>query len=616
MSSTTRMRLFVVLLVVSTAAACNKMPAPFEVADRSPRSDIDAPFDPPEMYPGWAYDNEHYMKPAEPLAPEPRVKDGDPLHYFTNKKLVMVRQPGGYTPEEVPRVAIWWTDNNGFHWHKAGYFGRQQSFFPFEVEEDGDYGIRFVGPGQEPAINTPAYPERVYHVDTHLPEVEVAIEPEKSWYYVGETITISWRAEDYHLIEYPASIRMLMDFTADEPKVIELQRDLDDEGSITYVIPPEALDHEIRFRVDAPDRAGNLGIVHSYALQVVEEFPEEGEMEDVTADAGEWPEETVVQASELVGMAPDTNELDREEAVANVGDIVVTNEADDTPEWGMPRTQAGDTADTDEAADVDNSMLYFESEETESEPMKDTTEPAVDVEGRPGDDLVDAEPAIFPFIGETARPPSDDGQLRWEGPTMPVFPDGQTSDKQRAASGQIDVNAAVPADVPSNDTLSRTVGAKPADQENPEPYDEVVSPEARRGPDEVLVYPPIEHEIENVGTTAAREKLDALFHGALSVVDPTRGNGLLVPLPATVEEKTPVEGLATAHPWRILGDVLNSPLQTVWVLPQARFSYGLGRMFEGRYLADHPSLRPVAEPGAVNQAIAGVQPDAESAILP
>lgn len=286
--------LVVLLAAVSTTACSENMPAPFWKKDRTPHAGADAPFDPPNTYHEWAYDSPSYMKPAQELTPEAKVKAGDPLHYFTKDKVVMIRRPEGYTPEETPRVGIWWTDNNGFHWNKAGYFGRGQSFFAFEASDDGDYGIRFVGPGQEPALHSLPLPERVYHVDTALPEVAVVVEPEQSWYHVGDTVTIAWTAEDYHLIEYPVRVGLLTDFTGDDQQAVELQRDLANEGSITYTIDQNSLDHEIRFRVDALDRAGNLGIAISFALQVVAETPEaelgdEQIYNDETMSSGDGP---------------------------------------------------------------------------------------------------------------------------------------------------------------------------------------------------------------------------------------------------------------------------------------------------------------------------------------
>ncbi len=93
---------------------------------------------------------------------------------------------------------------------------------------------------------------------------------------------------------------------------------------------------------------------------------------------------------------------------------------------------------------------------------------------------------------------------------------------------------------------------------------------------------------------------------AVSTVDLTHGNGLLVPLPATVETKPDAEHLATAHPWRILGDVFSSPIQTVWLLPDPRLNFGWRPVIHGRFLADNPLLRAVAEPASLTATFAGI----------
>lgn len=260
-----------VLPVVALSLACSQQkPAPFEPEQQTVRDDREAPFNPPERYPEWAFDQPEYLRPAKPETPAPAARPNDPQHFFTNKRVVMVEQPGGYTPEETPRIAIYYTNDNGFHWKKAGYFGREQSYFPLETDNDGDYGVNFVGPGQKPEEQTPAYPARMYHVDTMLPEVTVNIDPEKTWYAVGEDIRISWEAKDPHLEQFPVRIGMLMDFTASSHDLIELQRDLPDDGSIDYHISSETEGHEIVFRVEALDRAGNLGLAYSHALQIKE----------------------------------------------------------------------------------------------------------------------------------------------------------------------------------------------------------------------------------------------------------------------------------------------------------------------------------------------------------
>ncbi|MFO0972267.1 MAG: hypothetical protein U1A27_02345 [Phycisphaerae bacterium] len=283
------------------AAGC-QMPKPFALKDRTPRSDKQAPFDPPNSYPEWAHDAPYYQKPAEELKMAPKARPEDPDHFFTSKRVFPIRQPGNYTPEMLPRVAVWYTDNNGFEWKKAGYFGQAQSYYWFEAPADGDYGIRFAGPGQEPAKTPVAEPVRVYHVDTVVPDVELVVEPNQAWYNPGQQITLSYKAHDFHLIEQPCEIGVTADFSSDHPNWTVLQKDQAAEGQYTYSVPMDAVGRGLVFRVAAADRAGNLGFGFSHLVQVVNESaqPKQGASPGspltqsnpggtTPAGGGEWP---------------------------------------------------------------------------------------------------------------------------------------------------------------------------------------------------------------------------------------------------------------------------------------------------------------------------------------
>lgn len=561
------------LTVGLLATACNQPPAPFKVEDRSPRADREAPFDPPSGYPDWAYDSQHYMKPGEELKPEPRVRPGDPLYYFTNHRQVMIRQPAGYTAEDTPRIAVWWTDDNGFHWNKGGYFGRQQSYFPFEVADDGDFGIRFVGPGQATAAQVPAEPERVYHVDTTAPEVEVRIEPEQSWYHVGQTITISWQTTDAHLVEYPVRIGLLKDFSAEQGEMTELQRGLADEGSITYQIPPDALDHEIRFRVEAGDRAGNLATAVSYALQVVKEE----EVRKPDASSEEEPSQEV-----------------RKEKATTKPDQAALNDA------SGPQDQTADEAGTLDGGEG----------------------------GRASDDASQPATAAAPFANRAARLPNDDELLSWDGPFFAASPEA-TEGVAAAGVSHTDLDSAPAGGIEEmDDAESRLEGDNQATRSAFDQSDQDATAVARAEAPTAMEPPETESALEPTKTTppvfpdawqfvrgdeAAEEEtgeqtpLDRASSAAIaSAVDLTHGNGLLVPLPATVQDEQGHGQRTTAHPWRILGAVWEAPLQTVWSLPRPRFAMEIYQALEGRFLADHPALRPVTEPGAGDHAYAGL----------
>ena len=95
----------------------------------------------------------------------------------------------------------------------------------------------------------------------------------------------------------------------------------------------------------------------------------------------------------------------------------------------------------------------------------------------------------------------------------------------------------------------------------------------------------------------------------------TRGNGLLVPLPATLEANRTPPAHATAHPWRILGRRPGrrpgSMKDTIWTLPERRSDVRWRPVFTDRFLADDPALRDVAEPGnAKTSTLAGTTEEA------
>lgn len=577
MPSFARMLSLPLLTVLFVGAACNKMPSPFTVKDRSPHADSDAPFDPPNTYPEWAYDSQSYVKPPQELTPEPKVNVNDPLHYFTKGNVVMIRRPEGYTPEEIPRVAIWYTDNNGFHWNKAGYFGREQTFFPFEAPEDGDYGIRFVGPGQDPALHSLPYPERVYHVDTALPDVVVTVEPEKTWYNVGETVTISWKAEDAHLIEYPVRIGRLLDFTADGANALELQRDLADEGQITYTIPEDALDHEARFRVDALDRAGNLGVAISFALQVVPE-----EQEDV---------------SELEGGG--------EIAKANVGPATDASEANALAYYDGINTPALKQTSVGPAKTPVSSVkpTLAEGDAALHEPSTlgdaDFDSVAIDASLEP---TSTGGAAPLPMATIAARAAEPEAQLVWDaaatGATVgdTPFPLGRTNGATTMTPVN-EVHIGKPDIAVSHEATPDGDGFQPRSDAILEEYFTVPQRPVQSEPEPAKPAEP-----------SARSIMES--NPAYQSIGLTHADGLLVPMPATIAPGETKLGTVLAHPWRSLTDVWPVAIQTVWLLPRPNFqSKSLNELFEGRFLAAGKITYPVSEPAPVNRTVVSA-PDA------
>ncbi len=241
------------------------------VADENPK------FDPQAEMPSWAYDAPFYYRPSEDLPEAETVGDGIGV-YYTNEDSFFIPHPGGCQLNGVPRVGVWFSTDQGANWAKAGYYGVEQTHFNFLAAKDGDYWIRFVGPGQSPSECPPGIPHRIYVVDRQAPTIVLSVTP-PPWedekrtiprlYSVGENVTLFWGVSDAHLD--PNTIQLGICF-ADFPHNVvwsRLPAALSDSDSLTIEIPPEARrDGGLRFRMEARDKSGNIGVAMSNVLHV------------------------------------------------------------------------------------------------------------------------------------------------------------------------------------------------------------------------------------------------------------------------------------------------------------------------------------------------------------
>ncbi|MCK6482587.1 MAG: hypothetical protein HUU22_00685 [Phycisphaerae bacterium] len=257
--------------VIALPVGCVQERGAGHSADTGQRSDRPAPFRPSEQYPGWAFDAPEYVRPISEPMPVMRERRQDPLHYFVNRRLVHIRRPQRPDTMERDQIELFVRADGETEYTRIGFFGLGQSFFPYEAPRDGDFAIRFLGPQQPAAEDLVIAPDRVYHVDTTLPEVELSIEPALGLSIeAGQVLTLSWRATDRHLIEKPVQIAVQGE--ADDWRM--LGTDLPADGSRSYTVPALAADRALQFRIEAMDRAGNVGVAFSDVLDVV---PGEGE---------------------------------------------------------------------------------------------------------------------------------------------------------------------------------------------------------------------------------------------------------------------------------------------------------------------------------------------------
>ena len=250
-----------------------------QVADENPN------WNPTQDYPSWAYDAPFYYRPSGDLPVAETIGTDVPV-YYTSKKLFFIKHPTGYQVLNVPRIAVWYSLDEGQHWERAGYFGAEQTHFLFQAEANGPHWIRLIGPGQHPAKSCPAKPSRVYVVDTVPPLIEMTLDPAAverdeegnvtgpHLYAVGDPVKVRWTVTDCTL--RADSIRLATTFGKFPESTVwrPFPGKLDPCGELTAPIPPEASrpgGGQMRFRLEARDRAGNVNYAFSDILHIAGE---------------------------------------------------------------------------------------------------------------------------------------------------------------------------------------------------------------------------------------------------------------------------------------------------------------------------------------------------------
>lgn len=263
-------------LILVAALACL---AGCEVVDENPH------WSPKADYPAWAYDAPWYYRPTQEMQPLEHIMAGQqkiPV-YFTRSDSFFVVHPTGYQVNGDPRIAIWDSSDAGKNWERSGYFGVEQTHFLFKAPKDGCYWIRFVGPNQGSTQVPPGVPNRIYNVDTKPPKITLTVTPaefddkdkkEPHFYAIGDEITVHWMVEDVNLDA--KTVKLQTCFTSFPDNMIWSQApgETAPEGQIKYRIPPQAAGNGgMAFRVEATDKAGNVGAGMTETMHVLKPRP-------------------------------------------------------------------------------------------------------------------------------------------------------------------------------------------------------------------------------------------------------------------------------------------------------------------------------------------------------
>lgn len=261
-----------IVLISALLAGCTQQDAN---PDYNPRKDL----------PAWSYDAPYYYRPTEDLQPVDPEEAGFEVApgidvYFTNSEYFFLRHPSGYQVTGEPRMAVWYSTDHR-DWQRAGYYGVEQSHFLMRAEKDAQYWVRFAGPGQPTSEVPPGQPHRIYVVDRAEPAITLRLDPPPfrvdeegnrvpHTYEVGDEVSLAWTVNDPYL--KPGSIQLSTCFAEFPHNLVwgRWPRELDAEGRIdNVVLPPAAARHGgMRFRLEARDLAGNIGLAMTDVMDV------------------------------------------------------------------------------------------------------------------------------------------------------------------------------------------------------------------------------------------------------------------------------------------------------------------------------------------------------------
>jgi len=256
-------------------------------------------------YPPWTYDAPFYYRPSAEAQPVESVGKGIDV-YYSRSDYFFAKHPGGCQLTGSPRIAVWFSTDEGKNWETAGHFGVEQTHFLFQAEKDARHWVRFVGPGQEKTAKGPVpLPHRIYVVDRKAPEIAIAVKP-APWddeekkvphiYKAGDDVAIGWAVRDINLKSDSIKLESCIGKVPFQLAWGRFRGALPQTGRRVIKIPPEAArDGSIRFRIEAEDKAGNVAAVMTTGLIVkgtgeATSQPAARPAGDFTADAPHKPQ--------------------------------------------------------------------------------------------------------------------------------------------------------------------------------------------------------------------------------------------------------------------------------------------------------------------------------------
>ena len=207
--------------------------------------------------PGEALITVNTPAPAGRPQPAPVARDSD-VTLVNNKRINLHFEVKDIGKSGVGTIQLWYT-RDGHKWQKYSETPKAQSPYLFEAPEEGLYGFTFVAVsgvgvvGEEPPHeNDP--PQVWVEVDLTKPvvqllNVDIGRGPDTG------TLTITWTATDKHLGRQPITLSYTEKLDGSWTTIVS---NMENTGRYVWRMP-ESVPFQFYLRVEATDRAGNVG---------------------------------------------------------------------------------------------------------------------------------------------------------------------------------------------------------------------------------------------------------------------------------------------------------------------------------------------------------------------
>lgn len=196
--------------------------------------------------------------PPPSHAPSGTRKPGPPVRVSSSRRFRLEYELEEIEAENVAEVELWATADGGVHWARWGTDLDRTSPFQIQVQEDGLFGFRIVIVNRNGLSTRPpqsgADADVHVIVDTQQPVVQITAARYGEGLRAGH-LDIRWAASDRYFGDRPISIAYSR--FPDGPWET-VATELPNSGQYYWKVPPQ-MPNEVYLRIQAVDRAGNLG---------------------------------------------------------------------------------------------------------------------------------------------------------------------------------------------------------------------------------------------------------------------------------------------------------------------------------------------------------------------